>query len=170
VDPGNILYNTGFTQDNDMQAPGDSPFTYAMLRLMDLQLETTSIPRFQNGRRMAILTPLQSEQLSRDGEYERLVQFLPPKNPILIASYFGTISNIDLFKSNTLTVTTNSNSVPVHRAQMIGPGIAGVAPGEMPRVVASTNDNYGEDPIAIWLQYCAFSNLDSRFGVSGRSD
>jgi hypothetical protein len=170
VDTGNVLYNSGFSADNDMQGAGDSPFSYELLRHMDRRLEETNIPRFANGRRMAVLTPLQAEQLTRDSEYERLVQLLPPKNPILVASYVGTVSNVDIFRSNTLTIVNNSNSVPVHRAQMIGPGMAGVAPGEMPRVEANTNDNYGEDPIAIWLQYVAFATLDARFGVSGRSD
>lgn len=170
VDPSNVIYNDGFTADNDMQGAGDSPFSYALLRHMDRRLEETNIPRFSNGRRMAILTPLQAEQLGRDAEYERLAQFVAPKNPLLIASYFGTVANVDIFRSNTLTIVANGNGVPVHRAQMIGPGLAGCAPGEMPRVVANTNDNYGEDPIAIWLQYAAFATLDARFGVSGRSD
>jgi hypothetical protein len=170
VDSGNILYNDGFAQDNDMQQAADSPFSYALLRKMELQLDTLNIPFFANGRRMAILTPLQGMQLERDSEYQRLSQFIPPKNPILLSSYVRTIGNVDVFRSNTLTIVNNAQSVPVHRAQMIGPGIAGVAPGEMPRIVANTNDNYGEDPIAIWLQYCAFATLDARFGVSGRSD
>jgi hypothetical protein len=164
------MYVQGFTADNDMQTAGDAPFDYALLRDMDRRLEETSIPRFANSRRVCVLTPLQAEQLSRDGEYERLAQFILPKNPLLIGSYFGTVSNIDIFRSATLPVVTNGNSVPVHHAQMFGPGMIGVAPGEMPRVVANTDDNYGEDPICIWLQYCAFATLDARFGVSGRSD
>jgi hypothetical protein len=39
----------------------------------------------------------------------------------------------------------------------------------MPRVVPSTNDNYGETVYAIWIWYAAFQVLDNRFGRSVRS-
>lgn len=170
VDAANILFNDGFTADSGMQQAGDSPFSYALLRKMELQLDNLSIPFFRNGRRLCVVTPYQGQQLERDPEYQRLSQFLPPKNPLLLSSYMRTIGNVDVFRSVTLPQVVNGNSVTVHHAQMFGPGMVGVAPGEMPRVVANTNDNYGEDPIAIWLQYCAFTVLDARFGVSGHSD
>lgn len=165
----NVLYPDGMTANNDALNAGDFPFTYALLRKMERQLVTTYIPRFPNGKYMAILTPLQVEQLTRDAEYQRLAVFTPPKNPLLVGSYVGSIGNVDVFQSATLTQTANSNSVTIHYAQMFGPGMVGVAPGEMPRVVPNVQDNYGEDPIAVWLFYCAFGVLDNRFGVSGRS-
>jgi hypothetical protein len=169
VDSGNIIFPVGMTANNDSVAVGDFPFTYSQLRRMNMKLDQLGIPKFANGRRMAIVTPYQQEQLVSDPEFQRLAQFAPPKNPLLVGSYFGTINNIDCFYSQTLTQTANSNSIPVHSAQMFGPGMVGVGPGEMPRVVPNVQDNYAEDPIAIWLFYCAFGVLDPRFGVAGRS-
>lgn len=169
VDSGNILYNDGMTADNDSVVAGDFPFTFALLMKMQRKLDDLSIPLFGNGKRMAVLSTLQAEQLARDPEWQRLSVFTPSKNPLLVGSYVGTVGQLDVFKSATATRTNNSSSVPIHRAQMFGPGMVGVGPGAMPRVVSNVQDNYGLDPIAIWLFPCAFGVLDGRFGVSGRS-
>ncbi len=169
VDSANILYPDGMTAVNDSVAAGDFPFSYALLVKGQRTLDDLSVPLFANGRRIAILTTLQAEQLSRDPEFQRLATFVPPKNPLLVGSYVGTVGQIDVFKSATLSRTANSNSVTIQYGQMFGPGMVGVAPGEMPRVVTSTQDNYGEDPMVIWMFYCAFGVLDARFGVNFRS-
>jgi hypothetical protein len=68
-----------------------------------------------------------------------------------------------------LSTPANSSSVAVQYGQMFGPGMVGVGPADMPRVVPNTQDNYGENSLAIWLWYCAFGVLDDSFGLSIRT-
>lgn len=169
VDSGNVIYPDGMTQDNDSVVAGDFPFSFGQLLRGMRKLDDLGIPLFDNGKRMAILTTLQAEQLVRDPEYRQQAVFLPPKNPLMIGTYVGTVGQIEVFKSVTLNRPTNSNSVAVNRAQMFGPGMVGFAPAEMPRTATSAQDNYGENPMVVWLFYTALGVLDARFGVSMRS-
>lgn len=167
VASGNVIWPDGMTADNDATQAGQFPFSLDVLRKMKVKAATLNLPTFKNGRRMAFITPLQESQLQKDLEFRQLAQFLPPKNPLLTPGYYKTIEGIDIFVSNTLTVSNNSHSIPIHRAQLLAPGAIGCAPGEFPRVALNTNDNYGENPLAIWLWYVALSVLDDRFTVRG---
>ncbi len=169
VDAGNVIYPDGMTADNDSVTAGDFPFSFGQLLRGMRKLDDLGIPLFANGKRMAVLTTLQAEQLVRDAEYRQQAVYTPPKNPLLVGTYVGTVGQIEIFKSVTLNKPSNTNSVPVHRAQMVGPGMIGFAPAEMPRTVTSAQDNYGENPMVVWLFYCALGVLDARFGVSMRS-
>ena len=71
--------------------------------------------------------------------------------------------------SNTLDKANNSTSIPIHKAQMIAPGMVGIGSGDMPRVAASSDDMYGEQAKVIWLASLGFAVLDSRFGLSLRT-
>jgi hypothetical protein len=44
-----------------------------------------------------------------------------------------------------------------------------VGMGEQPRVASSTNDNYGEMPLFIWLAYLALGLANNSFVYSVRS-
>ena len=169
VQASNVIYPQGMIADNDSQVQGDFPMSYAQILVGVRTLDTLGIPLFDNGKRCCLLTPLQAEQLVRDPEWRQQVVFQPTKNSILVGTYVGTVGQVEVFKSVTLNAPLNSNGVPVNRGQMFGPGMVGMAPAEMPRTVTNAQDNYGENPMVIWLFYNAFGVLDSRFGVSLRS-
>lgn len=169
VATGNVFWAAGMTDDNSAVAVNDFPFSYELLTRMKLRLDDTNIPVFPNGKRPCVVSPLQAQQLGRDPEFQRLAVFAPPKNPLLAASYYKSVLNIDIFQSTTLTRAANVNSIKIHYAQMFGPGAIGAAPGNMPEVATNSDDNYGEDVLAIWKQYFALGVLDDRFSVSGRS-
>ena len=169
VQSTNVIYPDGMTADNDSAVAGDFKMDLATLLLAEKRLDDLGIPRFSNGRRMAVLTTQQKYQLTRDPEYQRQAQFHKDFNPLYKGTYVGTVSNTDIHMSTTLTVTNNSSSVPIHYGQMFGPNMVGVGPAQAPKVVANTQDNYGEDTLAIWLWYCAFGTLDTKFGVSIRT-
>lgn len=166
VASANVVRPLGMTTDDTSTQAGDFPMDYATLLDAEKVLDDLNVPRFSNGRRIAVLTTLQTKQLVRDPEYQRLAQFHEDYNPLFKGTYVRTVGNIDVHKSTTLTQTNNSNSVPIQYGQMFGPGMVGVGPAGAPRVVPNTQDNYGEDPLAIWIWYCALGVLNETFGVS----
>ena len=163
------VFPEGMTANNDSVVAGDFPMDYATLRSAQTTLQEANIPPFANGNYMAILTPQQCEQLDRDPEYQRLARYSDALNPLMKTSYVKTVSNVDVFRSNTLTQTANSSSIAIHHAQMFGPGMVGVGAGGPPRVATSTDDMYGEQSKVIWLWYAGLVVLDNRFGVSIRT-
>lgn len=169
VSSSNIVRPSNMSTDDSAAQVGDFPMDYATLLDAEKVLDDLHIPRFGNGRRICVLTTLQTKQLVRDPEYQRLAQFHQQYNPLFKGTYVGTVGNIDIHKSTTLTQTANTNSIPIQYGQMFGPGMVGVGPAGSPRVVPNVQDNYGEDPIAIWIWYCAFGVLNETFGVSIRT-
>lgn len=163
------IYPVGMTAVNDSVVAGDFPFSLDQVRRVRTSMDTANIPKFPDGKRVMILTPLQQEQLEADPEYQRLARYTPGFNPLFMASYLNTVSNFHLFTSNTLKTTVNSSSIPIQYGQAFGPGMVGMGAQGAPRVVPSTNDNYGETVYAVWLWYVAFQVLDNRFGRSVRS-
>lgn len=154
----------GFSADNDSLVAGDAPMDFNTLSRADKSLDEANIPYFGNGKRVCVLTPQQIQQLEEDSQFARHAVFDKPVNPVLSKAYYKSIGKFDIYKSNTLTVTNNSSSVPIHTGQAFGPGMVGVGVGMLPRVADSTADNFGEHALVIWLAYLGFSNLDSRFG------
>ena len=132
-------------------------------------LDEANIPVFPNGKRMLVLHPRQAQSLKDDPQFARYAEFHAPVNPLLAKSYLKSVAGFDIFKSNTLDTDTNASSVTVYKAQAFGPGVLGSAIGEMPRVMAATDDNYGETAKVIWLLYGAFALLDNRFCLSVRT-
>jgi hypothetical protein len=132
-------------------------------------MDAANIPKFADGMRIMVITPLQQEQLEADPEYQRLARYTPQFNPLFLKSYVNSVGNFHIFTSNTLLTTANTNSVPIQYGQAFGPQMVGMGAQGMPRVVPSTNDNYGETVYAIWIWYAAFQVLDNRFGRSVRS-
>lgn len=172
VAAGNTFWAAGMVDDNSAVVANDFPMSYELLTRMKLRLDSTNIPKFPNGKRPCVMTPLQTQQLGRDPEFQRLAVFdvgAAPKNPLMRANWYASIQGVDIFQSTTISQVTNTNSIKVHYAQMFAPGALGAAPGNMPEIATNTDDNYGEDPMAIWKQYFALANLDDRFSVSGRS-
>ncbi len=168
VASGNTLYPTGMTADNDSTTAGDYPMDVNLLFRAEKKLDELNIPTFGNGRRVAILTPQQCQQLKDDTQFARYVEMHKDVNPIF-KSYIGSVGMLDIHKSTTLRTVSNSSSVAIHYGQVFGPGKVGMGVGEMPRVLHSTDDNYGLQAKVIWEFEAGFVNLDSRFGLSVRS-
>jgi hypothetical protein len=163
------VYPDGMTADNDSLSAGDFQMDWATVLKTQRTLDTLHVPTFANGRRIMVLTPLQIEQLMRDGEFLLMAKEFTDTSPLLQKSYVKTAGNFDIYKSTTLTTTNNSSSVPIQYGQAFGPQALGVGPANMPRVHVSTNDNYGQTPMGVWLWACAFGLLDSSFVASVRS-
>lgn len=163
------IYPVGMTAVNDSLVAGDYPFSYDQIRRVRTSMDTANIPKFGDGKRIMVITPLQQEQLEADPEYRQLAKFHPAFNPLFLKSYVNTVGNFHIFTSNTLLTTANSNSIPIQYGQAFGPQMVGMGAQGMPRVVPSTDDNFGERVVAIWLWYAAFQVLDNRFGRSVRS-
>jgi hypothetical protein len=169
VRSANIVYPTGITAVNDMLAVNSNPMDFETLLNAEKTLDDAGIPTFKDGKRLAVLTTRQCLQLSRDPEFRQSAQYFKEFNPLFVGAYKGTVSKTHIFQSTTLNQTANSSSIAIQYGQMFGPGMVGVGPASIPRVAPSTNDNYGEDPMAIWLLYAAFGVLDDSFGVSIRT-
>jgi len=163
------IYPVGMTAVNDSLAIGDYPFSYDQVRRTRTSMDAANIPKFADGMRIMVITPLQQEQLEADPEYQRLARYTPQFNPLFLKSYVNSVGNFHVFTSNTLLTTANSNSIPIQYGQAFGPQMVGMGAQGMPRVVPNTDDSYGERIVAIWIWYAAFQVLDNRFGRSVRS-
>lgn len=163
------LYPRGMTAVNDSTVAGDFPFDFNTLSRAEKSLDEDNIPYFSNGKRVLVCTPQQLQQLEEDSQFARHAVFDKPVNPVLSKAYYKSVGKFDVYKSNTLTVTNNSSSIPIHSAQAFGPGMFGAGVGRLPEVVASSADNFGELALVIWVMYAALANLDSRFGVVVKS-
>lgn len=168
VASANIVYAGSMAADNDAKQTDDNPFDYATLLKCQKALDDLNIPTFSNGRRLMILTTKQVQDLMQDDQFQRMSVF-NEYNPLLKGAYVKTCCDFDILKSTTLNQVSNSSSVKVQYGQAFGPGMVGVGPAGMPYVSASTQDNYGQDFLAVWLWFCAFGVLDERFGLSVRS-
>lgn len=168
----NAIYPKGFAVDNDLVAVDAGPMDYDTVLSAQRKLDELSIPVFPNGRRVMVLTPKQWQDLAADAQFARYAQYdnsITGANPVYNASYCKSISQFDIFKSQTMTKTNNSSSVPVHYGQAFGPGMVGAGMGDLPEVRNSTADNYGTQALVIWLWLAGFATLDNRFGVSVRT-
>ena len=159
----------GFTGVDDFTTADSGNLDFNTLARVERDLDEKNIPVFGNGRRVALVTAKQTQNLKDDPQFARYAEDHAPINPILSQSYFKTIGGLDLFKSEALSKATNSSTIAVHRGVAFGPGVLGSAVGDMPRVAFSTDDNYGEDAKLVWLLYGAFSMLDNRFATQIQS-
>jgi N4-gp56 family major capsid protein len=158
------LYPAGFAAANDSTVQGDMPGDVDLLFRAEETLKLASIPRFSNGRYMAVVSPTFSRQLKGDPQFARFAKYFPQTNP-LFNSYCGTVGGLDIFESTTLTATANSSSVNVYSSQVFGPGMLGAGIGRLPEVMPNTQDNYGEQALLVWIAYLAFGVLDNRMGI-----
>lgn len=158
-----IIRPNGMVNDETPAVAGDYPFTFSLFASAERQLDDANIPYFGNGKRVMVLHPGQTEQLSNDSQFLRQARYDKNMAPMYKGTYWNSIGTWDLFKSNTLTTFTNGNSIDVKYAQCFGPGCIGVGMGDMPRVWNSTQDNYGQQALVVWLWSAGFTTLDSRF-------
>ena len=158
------LWPSGYTTDATSSQVGDMPGDADMIFRAEENMKILSIPRFANGRYMAVITPTFSRQLKADPQWIAFSKYFPQTNPIY-QSYVGTIGGVDVFESITLTSTNNGNGIPIFTSQVFGPSYFGAGTCRLPQVMPNTNDNYGETALLIWLSYLAFGVLDQRFGI-----
>lgn len=162
------IYPEGMTAVNDATAAGMFPFTYEQLCRVGRDMDIANLPYFSDGFRPLVLTPTQVNQLAQDEKYGKASVFMPQYN-VLFPGYVGTVNKFHIFKSNTLSVTNNSSSIAVHYGHAIAPGALLAGMGRAPRVSPSTNDNYGETVLAIWMADLAFGLANNAFVYSVRS-
>jgi hypothetical protein len=167
----NILWAGGATADNDLSAEGSHPFDWRLLKRAARKMDENNVPRFEDGKRICILSPWQEECLSTDPEYQRLAKDAKDAtlNPLFRDSYITSVMDWHLFKSSTLTTASNSSSVTVHYAQAFGPEAVGWGLADMPGIFPNTNDNYGQTVFAVWIAFMAFGVLNENFLYSLRS-
>lgn len=170
----NAIYPGSTSAITSMVTAGDNAFDWDMLTRAEQKLDELNIPVFPDGKRVAVLTPKQVQQLSRDPEFQRLIRYdlkTSGLNPVYNASFYASVGPWNIFKSNTLTKSsTGSGGATVHYGQCFGPGMVAAGMGGMPEARQSTNTNYGNTSLVIWQWLAGFACVDNRFGISLRSD
>lgn len=161
------VYAGGATGDTDMLVAEDHPMDVETLWRVEEALANAHIPRFANGQYVCILWPRQIRQLKSDAQFARLAKPFPEANP-LFQSAIARVGKLDIYESTTLN--TNASTTTVYKGQAFGPGMVGLGVGGLPRVLASTDDNYGLQQKVIWEAEMGFQCLDNRFGVSIHSN
>jgi hypothetical protein len=169
------LWPQGFSSDSASSQQGDMPMDLDLLfrGIETLKGVVTSgsplnIPTFPNGRYRAFLTPTAFRQLKADPQTNSYLRYdVAGANPVTgtNGAYVGSIGGCDLYEATTLQFAANGNSVNIVTNIMLGPGMLGQGFGQLPRVAFSTQDNYGEHALMVWLAYCGFNLMDSRFGL-----
>lgn len=162
------VYPEGMSAVNDATSTGQFPFTFEQLTRVEQSMDDANLPTFPDGFRALVLTPTQMQQLSNDPDYQDSAKEFPEYS-VLFPQYVGSVKRFHIFKDTTLTVTNNSSSVPIHYGHAFGPGVLLGGMGEPPRIAPSTNDNFGETALVIWLAYLAFGLANNTFVVSVRS-
>lgn len=164
----NAIYPEGMTAVNDATVAGSFPFTYEQLCRIGRDMDTANLPTFSDGFRVLVLTPTQVNQLRQNEQYSKASVHFPEYNA-LFPGYVKSVNNFHIFQSNTLTVANNSSTVAIHYGHAIAPGALLAGMGRAPRVAPSTNDNYGETVLAVWLADLAFGLANNSFVYSVRS-
>lgn len=168
----NVLYAGKMTSDNDAGSPDAYEASVSDVLNQETYLASNNIPTFSNGQYVAVYSPRQIMSIQKDPDYQRMASFHAQINPILQPNYIARIGKVDIFRSTTLPIVTNSNPNPtkIYRGYMFGPGAIGVGLGaKMPEVRFSTDDNYALQNMVIWVMFGGFSLLDQRFVVAFHS-
>lgn len=158
----------GMATDDTANVVGQFPMDYDTLNRAELAADNANLPVFPDGSRLLVLTPTQCAQLKLDTDYMELSRNHPEYNG-LFPQYVASVNKLHIFKSNTLNMAANTNTIPIHKGHLIAPGALLGGMGGTPRVAPSTDDNYGEAVKVIWLSYLAFGLADNRFCISVRT-
>lgn len=162
------VYPEGMTGVNDATTTGQYVFSFEQITRVEQAMNDSNLPTFSDGYRMLVLTPTQIRQLRNDPDYQDSAKEFPEYS-VLFPQYVGSVGRFHIFQDTTLTVTNNSSSVAIHYGHAIAPGTLLAGMGEPPRIAPSTNDNYGETILVVWLAYLAFGVANNTFVVSVRS-
>lgn len=158
----NTIYPLGQTADNDALAKAQFPLTYEQISRTSKYQDDNNLPTLGDGRRILVVTPTGKKFLKDDPQFARYAEFHEDKNP-LFPGWFASTPEYHCFMSTTLTKTANSNSINIHTAHAIAPGIFLGGRGSKIKVAAASDDNYGETAKVIWLAYLALGIADNRF-------
>jgi hypothetical protein len=163
------VYPAGMTAVNDATTNGSFPFTYAQLADVEAQMDTANLPRFGDGYRLFVATPVQKQQLRMDPQYARAAQFFREMSILFGQTYFGSVNGFHCFVSTTNNVTANASSVNIHYGHALSPGVLLGGMGRPPVVIPASDDNYGETVKVIWKADLAFGLANDTFVYSVRS-
>lgn len=166
---GAANYPDGMSAVNDATSLGMFPMTVEQLLRLNKDMNTASIPKFADGKRVLVITPTQTMQLKLDPLYQANSKQHPEFNVLFSSTYIGEIAGFHVFESVSLQVTNNGSSIPIHYGQAFGPGAYMLGSGRPPSVRLHNNNNYGETAMAIWLADLAFGVADQRMVYSVRS-
>lgn len=159
------VYPVGMTADNDATSKGQFTLDYETLSRAVVEADEAHLPVMGNGKRAFVCTSQGAKSLKDDPQFVRLAESHKDKNPLYDGSYFASLPELDVYKSETLTKTDNSSSIEIHTGHLIAPGALMFGMGSAPEVRAATNDNYGLDQRVIWLAPLAVGFADNRFCV-----
>lgn len=163
----NTVYPSGYGANADFSDSGaDGPMSYKLINRTETQMDILNLPTFADGYRVLVVDPLGIEQLKDDPQFARYSERFVPQNPLLTPAYYKSVGRTHLFKSTTLPTVSNGGAGTIYQCHAFVPGVIGSSLGQMPETRTSTQDNYGEWALVIWLMYAAFQNLDSRFCVN----
>jgi hypothetical protein len=164
----NVVYPEGMTANDDAASKGSFPMTYEQLLRAERKADDLNLPTFPDGCRLFVGTPSQISQLGIDPLYVRNAAFHPAYNN-MFPQFMRTVSKTHIFKSTTLTTSSNTSTVSIHYGQYLAPGVFMGGMGERPHIMPSTDDNYGQTAKVIWLADLALGLADNRFAISVRS-
>ncbi len=156
------LRPVGMTADNDATTKGMFPLTYELMSRTSKNMDEANLPVMGDGRRIFTCSPTGKKQLKDDPQFARYAEFHKEKNP-LFPGWFGSTPEFHCFQSTTLTTTANSSSVNIHTAHAMAPGAFMGGRGKKIVVAPSSQDNFGESALLIWLAYLALGLADNRF-------
>lgn len=156
------IYPEGMAADNDATAKGQFPLSYEQINRVSQKMDEANLPTFPDGRRLMIVTPTGKKQLKDDTQYAKYAQYFKEVNP-LFPGYFGSTPEFHFFMSNTLTKSSNSSSVKIHRGHAVAPGCFLGGLGGLPQCRETTDDNFGMTPKVIWTMDGALGLADNRF-------
>jgi hypothetical protein len=163
------VYPDGMTAVTDATYTGHYPMTLEQVTRAEETADTANLPTFGDGYRALVLTPTQVRQLKNDPAYQRQAQVHPEYNVLFPGQYQADYGKLHIFKSTTLTTTANASSIAIHYGHLIAPGALLAGMGRPLRVVAASDDNYGETAKVIWLGDLAFGLANNTFCISVRS-
>lgn len=162
------IYPEGMSAVNDATSAGQFPFSYEQITRTHSTMNESNLPTLPDGFRMLVLSSKQIQQLQNDPDYLEAGQVFPQYNA-LFPQYVKSVGKFHIFEDTTLTVTANSSSVNIHYGHAIAPGALMAGMGGRPRVANSTNDNYGETVLVMWIAYLGLGLANNTFVVSVRS-
>lgn len=166
----NIVRAGNLSADSQFPASGQQPLDLDTLFRGVETLSNANIPRFADGRYMAVLSPTQIRQLKTDPEWESQAKEDPAYNLLTGGTYLNVGEDLKVVMSNTIQRDTATVSgATIQRGLMFGPGAIGYGLDDACRVAAANEDNYGENAKVIWLAYEGLAMLDESFICGIRS-
>lgn len=166
----NVVRAGNLTADSQFVAGTQQPLDLDTLLRGVETLSNANIPRFADGRYMAILSPTQIRQLKTDPDWASQAREDPAYNLLTGGTYLNVGEDLKIAVSNTIQRDTATVSgATIQRGLMFGPGAIGYGLDDACRVASANEDNYGETAKVIWLAYEGLGMLDESFICGIRS-